>query len=206
MMPIKNISTAIFLAIIYIFFSSCGNDLSRSKAKDAIIAKYNLPSKETKEIPKSYYVSQYNEGGFLPPVGLWNGENYPKHKNTLDMWQSQGLITLQEMDDRESNGLHWVYKKIDLTEKGKKFLISDEKEKFIVQTCELEFGEVTGIRIQEQAKIAEVEFTLNRVNCSPFTETRYGSHSAYDKSWDYTRDPYKRKISFSLYDDGWRIE
>lgn len=175
-------------------FTACKNELSREEAQAAIIQKNNLPSYETTEFIKNYYIRQYDESGsWLPAVGLWSGERYDAHQTELENLQAKGLITLQDDEKHEDNGLVWVFKSAVLTNEGKKFLINEDDSKYIIKTCVIDFGEITGIQTQEQLKTAYVGYTLMRTNISPFAK-------------NVSSQPINKSVNFSLYDDGWRIE
>lgn len=188
----KQLLTLLSIIAVAFLLQSCGKELSRSKAKELIISDKGLPYDETVRLPKKYYVRQYNEGGWLPAVGLWGGEKYSDEKDKLDMLLSQGVITLEDIDERLPNGLHWVYKEIRLTEEGKKYLTEENEETLVMRSCTIDFGEVTGIQTDEQYGASDVHYTLVRKNITPF-----GQH--------LSQDPIDKLANFSLYDDGWRI-
>ena len=120
------------LLVIGIMICSCKKELSQEEAMSAIILKYNLPSYETTELIKEYYVSQYDESNsWFPAVGLWGGQKYSENKKMLNELQTKGVITLEDKDRRESNGLHWMYKEAVLTDKGKQYFISKIKTELL---------------------------------------------------------------------------
>jgi len=77
--------------------------------------------------------------------------------------------------------------------KGKKYLVKESKGQYEVKSAEIAFGQITGVQMNEQFKVAEADYTLQRINITPF-----GSSSS--------NDIMNRQQSFSLYDDGWRIK
>ena len=164
------------------------NNLSRSKAKNLIVKAYGLPHSESVELIKEYYVSQHSSGW---STGLISSERYSDHKKELDELQSKGVITVGDTT-HYGNDIDFTYALIKLTDEGKKYLIRDDGDKFILKACEVVFGEITGIQIQEQDKVAEANYTLIRKNITPF-----GSNDSQGKE--------NRTASFSLFDDGWRI-
>lgn len=171
---------------------SCSSNLSEQKAEELIKEKLELPQTQSTELQKSYYVRQYNEGGFIPPVGLWSGKKYNEAKQYLDNLISAGVISLEEKDRRSSNGLHMVTMELSLTSEGSKYLIDENNNAFTVKTHELDFGEITGIKTMEEFKIAEVDYTLENKNYTPF---------AHHKN----TDPVNRSITIEKYDKSWKI-
>ena len=64
------------------------------------------------------------------------------------------------------------------TDEGKKYLISESAQEFEFKTCDLDFGEITGIQMQEQFKVATANYTIIRkptpfgINISQASENR----------------------------------
>lgn len=77
------------------------------------------------------------------------------------------------------------------TEKGKKYITNDNK--VIVATEE--FGEVTGIIESKESKSAEVNYTIRRINITPFGRIVF----------NLNEETYNKSETFTKYDDGWRI-
>ncbi len=194
MNTLKKALKTILLVFMVLSFTACKKELSREEAQVAIIQKNNLPSYETTEFIKKYYVNQYDESGsWLPAVGLWAGERYDAHETELENLQAQGVITLQDDEKHEDNGLVWVFKRVVLTNAGRKYFINEDESKYIVKTCDIDFGEITGIQTNEQFKSARVDYTLIRKNISPFAKR-------------ISQSPINKQAMFSLYDDGWRLQ
>jgi hypothetical protein len=82
---------------------------------------------------------------------------------------------------------------ITLTDEGKKYYESEDNEKLYIKTCEVYFGEISGIKIQEQFNVAEAKYTIGRRNPTPFGKK-------------ISQEPENRTAQFSLFDDGWRID
>lgn len=206
MKPFKNLATLILLLSISIILFSCGNNLSRGKAEDLIIQKYSLPQYETTKLKKIYIKSYYGSGYI---ACLVSGERYVDAKSLLDELVAKGMITVTE--NGPIGECNIVQALVNLTNDGKKYLVNEFKDEYVLKTCEVVFGEITGIRIQEQLKIAEANYTLNRINCTPFAiedpilPGTGRTIDPTDKSARYRRVPYNRTASFSLFDDGWRI-
>ncbi len=194
MSVLKTNVTIILILIIILYLTACKKELSREEAKIAIIQKNNLPSFETIEFAKKYYVSQYDESGsWLPAVGLWAGERYNIHQTELENLQAKEVITMQDDEKHEDNGLVWVFKSAVLTNEGKKYFVSEDDSKYIIKSSDIDFGEITGIQTNEQFKSAHVNYTLIRKNISPFAKR-------------ISQSPINKQATFVLYDDGWRLE
>ena len=111
-------------------------------------------------------------------------------------FQNNGLIVIGQKNIQGINGWTWelqswlVYT-VTLTDEGKKYLISESDMEFEFKTCELNFGEITGIQMQEQVKVATVNYTIVR-KATPF-------------GFNISQGSENRTAVFSLFDDGWRI-
>ncbi len=185
-------STKNYLIIVFAFLilvSSCRNDLSRGKAKELITQKNKLPQVETTKLAKKYLIKSWGDGWKLCGV---NGERYSNAKNRLTDLHSKGMISLSESQEHQG-GCHYHWVIASLTPEGQKFLIKESYGEFEVKTCEISFGEITGIQQQDQFKEAIAEYTLLKINPTPFCG-------------EIPSDPIKKSANFSLYDDGWRIE
>ena len=183
--------TFVFVPLISIFLCSCSKDLSRNEAETLIKQKYNLPQTETVKIGKNYYISQNNGGGF-GPVALINGPHYSEFKQMLAGLQSKGLINVNQTHT-SGGGIYYTWATVSLTADGKKYLLKENNGQYEVKSAEIAFGQITGIQMNEQYKVAEAEYTLQRINITPF------GHAS-------SNDIMNRHQSFSLYDDGWRIK
>lgn len=85
------------------------------------------------------------------------------------------------------------YASVKLTDAGRRYLQSEHSENYIMKAYEIGMGEVTGIQIDGSATRAVVEYSLVVLNATPFAENVPAS-------------PMRRRASFSLYDDGWRMQ
>jgi len=109
----------------------------------------------------------------------------------LTFWQSEGLIKVSFR--RIEGSCPAVYAKVALTDAGKKYLVRASDGKFEVRAFTLAFGDVTGVQSQERDRTARAEYTLQLHEPTPFAGI-------------VSRAPIKGSASFSLYDDGWRIQ
>ncbi len=84
-----------------------------------------------------------------------------------------------------------AYHMVEPTEVGLKYIKGNR-----IRTSTLEFGEITGIVERKELNIAEVNYTLRRINITPFGSMIYNAKE----------EIIARTISFTKYDDGWRIQ
>ncbi|MCX6231139.1 MAG: hypothetical protein NTZ33_06305 [Bacteroidetes bacterium] len=185
--------TTIKLSIVFLFsisfflLSSCSKDLSRDKAKQMIIQKYNFPLLKTINIDARH---RYEYFGGSEMVQLNN-------------FVSLGLVTQKKVNEYiPSVGAAWDFIDVSLTEEGKKYFVNEIQDnsddlygrKYVVKAYEIDFDEITGIEIQEQSKKARVLYTLKKVNVTPFGNLNEKSSTELNQV-----------ESFTLFDDGWRI-
>lgn len=192
MKTFKKLATSVLILFSLIFFSSCSNNLSKDKAENLIIKKYSLPQTKTTTIKKSYYIKNRSEGTGLVPVGIFSGGSdytYSNYEQLLKGYQANGLISINERKTY-NNGISWFWADVSLTDKGKKYFISETKNEYVLKTYEISFGEIRDI--QTQGKVATVNYTLKNINYSLFAT-------------DSTNATINRTETFSLYDDGWKI-
>jgi len=77
------------------------------------------------------------------------------------------------------------------TEKGKKYITTDNK----VLIATDEFEKITGIVERKEFKTAEVDYTVKRINITPFGKIIF----------NINEETFTRSATFTKYDDGWRI-
>jgi|GEM_PF-2540941 len=192
---IKKLTTVFLLSISCLLLFSCSKDLSRDKAKDLIIKKYGLPKYETNKINKEYL----QMWGCIYKMLNWEGgcigcDAFPN--KYLTKFQNNGLIVIgqknvQGINERSGSLQSWLVYTVTLTNEGRKYLISESAQKFEFKTCDLSFGEITGIQMKEQFKVATANYTIIR-KATPF-------------GINISQEPENRSANFSLFDDGWRI-
>lgn len=185
------------LFILYIL-SGCSSNLSRDEAKDSIIRSLRLPSYRTMDINK-IYIKSYSSSGWT--VCLIYGDKYDDVKSNLLYAMSEGAIVITENGPLGQCNI--VQAVISLTDAGKQYLIREyTKERddagtsdvFEVKTCDIVFGEITGIIQNKESNFAEVRYTLEKKNISPF-----------GKAFGVKPEIINRTAMFTKYDDGWRI-
>lgn len=179
----KNIFILVFLSFALF---SCGNDdLSRSEAKAQILNGYSFPKVETKSLTV-----------LDKTVGMQNT------LNRMHKYQQKGLLTYYVSQRKRTSGFGKVSLGdsrgaiAELTDKGRKYVVSEKKgdyllSYYIVKVSELNFGEITGIKMYKEFNIAEVNYTLKR-EITPFGN---GMSNTIEKM-----------AKFAKYDDGWRME
>lgn len=159
-----------------LLLTSCGNDLSRSKAEKMIKEFYQFPVVQSFDID-------------------WNYRQEDKKRKILENIQSKGLIVIYQDNTFGSNITY------NLTESGKKYVLSQHTNSWLntvnhfVTNCYV-FNEITGIIVNEQNKTAKVNWTGKRIGITPFGEY-------YDFK---ENDVVPSETNFVLFDDGWRID
>lgn len=192
-------STSVRLLVIaaLLLFAACGGNLSPGEAERLISAKLRLPAARTTEIPRlalNRAWSAPSGGGFMPAVTICQdlGTQWSDVRHRIEEYRDRGLVTLGEKTD--SNGrCNYEYTVIELTEEGRRYLVSEAGNEYLVRTHTIGFGEITGIQTLEQVKIAEAKYTLVVQETTPFAR-------------ETAPAPESRSAAFRRFDDGWRIE
>jgi hypothetical protein len=180
------------LALATMLICSCSNDLSRQKAAELISKQLELPTIETTQLGKSYLKNSWGDPSMMPAVCVVTGDQYSDVKKRLDELQAKDLIRIGENQQHEGE-CNYIWATVKLTDEGRKYLVKDTDGAYQLKVDELTFGEITGIQIQEQSKMAVADYTLMRTNITPF-----GSN--------LSTTPISRQATFTLYDNGWRIK
>ncbi len=181
---------AIVFAIFLVTVSSCGNDLSRDKAATLIIEHRQFPKVESTDISKIYVVKFWIEGhtpGICRQFPLF-AEVSAKLKDL----ETKKLIQISERSVWQNSCNH-IFADITLTDEGRKYLISETDKDFVVKTAEITVDEVTGIRTNKDQNSAIADYSLKRINVTPFGADSQGV-------------PKGGQVQLMLYDDGWRVE
>lgn len=181
--------------------SSCQEHLSREYAKKVIIERRNYPIPYTYEITKSFIKDMQSSGR---GVSIVLGEDEFKEKEqVIYQFESAGLIQLKKTPKREestafllgTNVRTWTQVNVSLTEAGRKYLVEENEGLYVVRLWEIDLKEITGIQEFTEQKIASVDYTIFNKNITPFG-TIFSDKNDIDR----------KSASFSLYDDGWRIQ
>lgn len=181
---------ALFLCILLIACSSNNGKLDRAKAKKIIIEKTHYP-KQIKE--------QVNYGELL--YGNISGNNSAMEKNQA--LASKNLINFKySRQERDMFFTYDVYN-LSLTSEGEKYKIGQGNNSngipyYIVKGGEKDFGEITGMKENEDKSVS-VDYTTIIKNVTPFGLI-IGNNSYYEGQTE------NHSAKFIKYDDGWRIE
>lgn len=99
----------------------------------------------------------------------------------------------------QSSGSGWDEVSFVFADTARKYQIGEGGWTLTFKVSDMEFGNVTGIRVNEAAGTAEVEYTVNRVNWTPFgiwfLENEPGRYPMSEN----------RSATLVKYDDGWRL-
>ena len=178
------------LILLFFALSSCGNDLSRDKAASLIEEAYQFPKTETTAIAKQYVVKTSLVEPHTP--GICRFTDFPMASAMLKAMQDKQLISMSESTTTK-NACNHILANIVLTDKGREYLINETDKEFVIRTAEITIDEVTGIRPNKESNAATAEYTLKRINVTPFAT-------------DNATAPQGGQAEFLLYDDGWRVE
>jgi hypothetical protein len=189
------------LLLTFIIASSCQKHLDRTDAKRMIVTNKNYPIKQNFKITKAYIKDMHTDG-FGVFIVLDEDENKEKEKS-IRQFESIGLLNFAETLQREESETSlggtrirtWISVKVELTESGRKYLVSENEESVTVNLWETDVKEITGIQERPELKVAKVEYVLYNSGITPF-----GSIFSDKNNED------KMTSDFSLYDDGWRIQ
>lgn len=179
------------LLVPILFLCACGgNGLSRTRAAELIAKDQKLPATQT-IVFGTYIKKSWSDPSWMPAVCLVNGERYSDVQQQLAEWQGKGLISIGEAAEHKGE-CHYLWATTALTEEGKKYLVKESGGAHEVKIYDLAFGEVTGIQINEQFKSAQADYTVTKINISPFAGR-------------ISTEPTQSRMAFALFDDGWRI-
>lgn len=191
----------LLLFVIFAIVTSCQKHLDRAEAKRMIVEKKNYPIKHIHEITKGYITDMNTEGRGVTIV--LGEDDTKKEEKIIAQFESMGLLKLTETPHREETSAWllgttvrtWTSVKVELTDLGRNYLVSENDKLFTVMLWETDVKDVTGIQERPELKIAEVEYVIQNTNITPFGSI-FG-----DKNTEY-----QRSAGFALYDDGWRIQ
>jgi len=171
-------NTKLIFLLFCILCASCNkNELTRDKAKELILKDHKYPYAFDWRI----YCGDPDYGAKVMRTNL----------------EEKGFVTLRRTYGWFNSGAF-----ISLTAKAKPYLLpTPEKDKVRkiqeVKLADVNFGEITGVKKNENGKNAIVEFSTYYTNPTPF--------AVLIPAKDFKKADTSR-VYFSLYDDGWRIE
>ncbi len=182
--------------LVVLSIAGCGNDLSRGDARRQISKKLGLPAVQTMLIPRRALNSATGARGtgFMPTVTICQdlSSSWSDVREEMESLRGKGLVTLGRQLEQGGN-CTYDYTTISLSAEGQRFLVSESEEGYTVRTHTVTFGEVTGIRLINEVKMAEAQYTLRVEDVTPFRR-------------DLSSNPVSQSAMFELFDDGWRIE
>ena len=185
----------VLLGLIILLWG-CNNDkLSRVKAAEIIKNSIKFPRIESLDIANCYTMG--TDGSVTEQMG-----GGLEAKEMHDFFLKKNLMTIAEKWD-QGNG-YWTNIKIGFTEEGKKYAIRIENKQWwsshTIKLCDIIFNEITGIQINDQTKVATVEYSLKRTNWTPF-----GEYFKEKQPAKYPEIIVGQRASLQKYDDGWRM-
>jgi hypothetical protein len=197
MIRVLHVFMVVLILSSLVFLPGCSKNLSDRKA-EALIKDYLEKSPQKKTI----IIRDYGiENNFSMP----NPEDDHERPKYLEL-ENKGLLKLGYVPC-EYRGYHRLYRSIELTNKGKEYLIKWDTDRYLagfpqeqVFTVLLgvkKFDKITGITAPADAmgqKMCEVNFETK------WELTPFGSLLS-----DPNSNTQKETLSFVLYNDGWRI-
>lgn len=176
-------------------FLSCGRPpLSRDAAANAIIASDHFPSADSRQLERTF--SKLDSSGHVFKYAYNFGSNMVEIPD-VSYFLKADLLTSPPTGNRGN-----VFSEHALAFTGKTKVYETPisgPDMLGLRLCDLTFGEITGIQLNDQAGTAVVEYTVKRTNWTPFGEY-YRKSGPADLP-----DTTARKASFTRYDDGWRL-
>ncbi len=191
----KQFISAILLFSFFIMLSSCGNDLSRDKAVTLISEFHQFPEMEPTDISKvyviKYWVEGYTSGGQRISGICRRFPMFAEKSAMLKDLQTKQLIQISERSVRQNNCNH-IFADITLTDEGRQYLINETDLGFVLRAAEITLDEVTGIQANKDQNSVVADYTLKRINVTPFAS-------------DNLKTLNSGRAQLLLYDDGWRV-
>jgi hypothetical protein len=203
----KRIARLSSLGIVIPLVIGCNNALSRNEAEKQIKQTFQLPRDEYREFS---FAERKGEVAFLiwtdkefygtktgDTVGYTKNRSYPKSSIFTNL-ENQGFITIKEERAEVDPHSAWMQRKeyefvenyiASFTDKAKPYVQGSS-----VRVSTIEFGGITGIIERKEFNVAEVDYVERRTSITPFG-IAYGLNE----------EAFNRSITFTKYDDGWRI-
>lgn len=193
---LANLRSASMVGVALLCLCSCRGNLSRDDARRQISQKLQLPTTQTTRIPRIALNDSTSApgSGFMPAITICRnlGTQWADVRGRIEALKEKGLVTLGQKV-LTSGSCTYEYTTISLTPEGQRYLVGEADDGYAVRTHTLEFGEVTGIRVMDELKVAEAQYTLKTEDVTPF-------------AGDLSREPVAQSATFQLFDDGWRIQ
>lgn len=198
------------LLMVMLALTSCSNELTRDDAKDLLVEKYSFPYVEFENMQMLGNVSP-KRGQDNVPAEAANGFGQTEQRwisiaplvdaGLLVRGNGRRVDVYTAWGAPKRYGPSLTYTFTSLTNKylqpGSRINTDEDgRHRFVAMVCEVHLGEVTGIKFDDAKTTAQVEYTIERKNFSPF-----------QLLWVYPKPDREAKTAvFELYDDGWRLK
>ena len=194
MKPPKNIKIVLVTLIIPMLLGCGGGKLSRGKAEEIIKNSIKFPKTEAVRIANTYMM---NTNGNVTETYGGGRETKEMH----DFFVKKQLMTIARSWSTDG---FWNNIVTGFTDEGKKYATDIEEVQawsgHAIKLCDKVFNEITGIQINEQTKVATVEYSLKRTNWTPF-----GEYFKEKQPAKYPEIIAGQRATLQKYDDGWRM-
>ena len=182
---------------------SCSGKISREKAKELIIAHEKLPKTVSNYVAKScsYCSTCSREENIATSADAILFDKMLDGKINNDMF-----VFTDNGNNIYDSKYTAIGKAVSLTEKGKKYLLEEDGGSFVMKLCDITFGEITGMVIDENNKNAKVEYTLKNENITPLGDIYKSSGLRGLINVINQTESKKYTANFIKYDDGWRMQ
>lgn len=194
-MNLQRLFQLVAFAAILLSFFSCGNKLTREKAKELITQKYNLPSSVSEKL-------QHGEINY-------SGGSDISAESTL---AKQKLITFNYQGEKRDFFFTYASYFLDLTPEGQQYKTGETSNNegtqfFLVKVAEKMFVDVTGILEINNGRAAQVDYTWKYSNITPFGRAfNFRNQQLNKPAVYYEGQTFSNKVLIVQYDDGWRIQ
>ncbi len=201
----RTLLKSIALIAILLSLFSCGNKMTREKAKDLITKNYNLPFTLTEKL-------QHGEINYSRNFG---GSNISA-ENTL---AEQKLITFTYQGEKRDMFFSYASYFLDLTPEGQKYKTGETSDNegrqfYLVKVADKVLVDVTGILEINDGKAAQVDYTWKYDNITPFGKAFSLRNQQLNQSDEFMSNrkvydngqTFSEKVMMVKYDDGWRIQ
>lgn len=191
-----------------LFLQSCGSKkLDRDKAVEIISTTYNYPNVVFREL-QIYGSTDARRGRNIVSIGGFMKERWVDisdliSKELVSVDRGQMVVRTNRLTTKVPQyGPAYRY---TLTDRARIYLKpgtditrvpSKDLEQFEVKICNARIKEVTGIRMNGEGTSAEVDYTIELYDFTPFLLLE-------GQEWPHEQN---LKIKLSLFDDGWRVD
>lgn len=186
------------MIVFIISVSSCGNSLSREKARALIEKKYGYPILVTEQL---------ENGDLYFPIG---GEGHMLAEESLE----KGKLITFEFKGKVGSGFFQNSKYLlNLTPEGEKYKVNEFAKGYDVRVAEMVLIDVTGMVEKDDGNTLQVEYSWKYDKITPF-----GEAFSLENAWFNVKRPsrsnrkvyddkvYNETVTITKYDDGWRIQ